>query len=232
MRGLRQFSCRYGGPLPGDRSEGRFDVDDDQRPRGHDARVVCGRRRTAGGADRGSPRDNSGRHTEGVYRPEGMDLSPPSLDAHHHRHDRVLHERNAPVESDFCQRLSHPRGRIHGRPGTGLHPRRRVRLRRGRRRTGHGCGLVRPPPFVLFQFPSRFLRRDRQVPRGTTDLGEADEEQLWRKGSPIPCAQVSHADRRMHAHRTTTGEQHREDRLSGTRRRPGRHSVAPHQLDG
>ena len=52
------------------------------------------------------------------------------VDAHHRRHDRVLHRRDAALEHGLDQRLPHPRGGRDGGAGAGLHARRRHRLRR------------------------------------------------------------------------------------------------------
>ena len=58
----------------------------------------------------------------------------PSL-ADRHRHRRLLRARAAQLEHDVDQRLPHPRGRIDGRPGSGVHVRARDRVRAGRRWT-------------------------------------------------------------------------------------------------
>ena len=71
----------------------------------------------------------------------------PRPHAHHPRHARVVHARDAAVEHDLDQRLSHPRSRRDRRAGAGVHARRRHRLRaagprrgpRRRRRSRRAC---------------------------------------------------------------------------------------------
>ena len=74
--------------------------------------------------------------------------------------------------------LPHPRGRLHGRAGARLHPRQRVRLRRGGPGRRARRGRVRAPAELLLQRPSRLLRGDRQVPRRPSDLGPLDGRSL------------------------------------------------------
>ena len=54
--------------------------------------------------------------------------------------------RDAEVQLDLDQRLPHAGGRGDGRPGAGLHPGRRHRIRPRRRRRGHGRRPVRAAP--------------------------------------------------------------------------------------
>ena len=49
------------------------------------------------------------RHPQGVRRPRHLHLSAAAVAAHRHRHHRVLRARDAAVEHDLDQRLSHPR---------------------------------------------------------------------------------------------------------------------------
>ncbi len=58
--------------------------------------------------------------------------------ADHHRHDRVLRAGDAAMEPDLGQRLSHPRGGVDRRAGTGVHAGRRLRVCGGGHRAGHG----------------------------------------------------------------------------------------------
>ena len=53
------------------------------------------RRRGAGRAARGAPRDDPDRHPQGVHRAEGVHLPARAVDAARHRHDRVLRARDA-----------------------------------------------------------------------------------------------------------------------------------------
>ena len=61
------------------------------------------------------------RHSEGIHRAEGVHLPAAAFDAAGHRHDRVRRAAYAALQSDFDQRVSHPRGRLDRRAGTGVH---------------------------------------------------------------------------------------------------------------
>ena len=98
---------------------------------------------------------------------------PAPVHAHHHRHPGLLLGRGAALEHHQHQRLPHPRGGLHRRAGTGLHPGRRLRLRRGGHRRGPRGGRFRPAPLLLLQRPHRLLRGDRQVPGRPPHLGPA-----------------------------------------------------------
>ena len=86
-------------------------------------------------AHRGGPpvpvRDHPERHLEGVPGPEGVRLPAPSERAPGHRPDPLRHRRAPPLAPGVDLGLPHPRGRLDGRPGAGLHPGQRVRLRGG-----------------------------------------------------------------------------------------------------
>ena len=92
-----------------------LDVDDDQRAGGDAARVLRLRRRAAGRAARGAPRDDPDGHPQGVHRPEGVDLPARAVDAARHRHGRVLRGRDAALAPDLDLGLPHPRGRLERR---------------------------------------------------------------------------------------------------------------------
>ena len=82
-------------------------------------------------------------------------------------------ERELPrLEHDLDQRLSHPRGGIDGRAGSGVHARQRDRVRRGGARP-RACDVnrVRPAALVLLRRAQRFARGDREVPRGAAAVG-------------------------------------------------------------
>ena len=80
-------------------------------------------------------RNDSERHPERVHRSEGMHLSAAALDAADHRHLCLLRATGAALEQHLGERLSHPRSGRDGRPGAGLHARRRHRLRASGRST-------------------------------------------------------------------------------------------------
>ncbi len=77
-------------------------------------------------------RDDPERHAQGVHRPEDLHVPAGALGPADQRHRRVRDEARPEVEHDQHQRLPHPGGGFHGRPGTGLHAPRRDRIRRGR----------------------------------------------------------------------------------------------------
>ena len=93
-------------------------------------------------------------------------------------------ERELPeLEHDFDQRLSHPRGRLDGGAGSGVHVRARHRLRAGGDRRRARRQSVRPAAVVLLQRPQRFSRGDRQVPRGAAAVGAHHARPLRRHQS-------------------------------------------------
>ena len=96
-------------------------------------------------------------------------------------------ERHAAVEPDLDQRLPHPRGRLDRRAGAGLHPGRRLRLRRVRPRARPGRRRLRAAALVLLQRPQRLLRGDRQVPRGPRASGPRDARALRRAQTSARC---------------------------------------------
>ena len=110
----------------------RHHVDDDQRPGGagllHDAR----RGRAAGRRHRRAQRHAADRHLQGVHRPEGVALRARAAPAADRRPDGVLRREDPGVQAALGLRLPHPRGRLDGRAGARVHPRRRLRLRRAR----------------------------------------------------------------------------------------------------
>ena len=77
----------------------------------------------------------------------------------------------AALQPHFDQRLPHPRGRLDRGAGTGLHAARRHRVRGVGARARAASRRVRPAPELLLQRAQRFLRGDRQVPRGAPHLG-------------------------------------------------------------
>ena len=104
------------------------------------------------------------RHPEGIHRARHLHLSAASRDAHHHRPVRLGGARTARVEHHLDQRLSHPRSRLDGGSGSGLHAGQRHRLHQRGDRRGLGGGFLRAAAFVLLQRAQQFSGRDRQVP--------------------------------------------------------------------
>ena len=83
-------------------------------------------------------------------------------------------------------RLPHPRGRLDGRAGAGLHPGRRLRLRRAGPVPRAGRRRVRARAELLLRRPHRLLRGDRQVPRRPADLGPLAARPLRRDDGARP----------------------------------------------
>ena len=91
--------------------------------------------------------------------PEGVHLPAAPLDAADHRHLQVLRGERAEVQHDLDQRLSHPRGRIDGAAGAGVHAARRHGVRRVRRPRRPRHRRVRAAALVLLQLAQRPVRR-------------------------------------------------------------------------
>ena len=92
------------------------------------------RRGGAGGPRRPARRHDPDRHPQGVHRPEGVVLPDRAGDAPRHRHDRVVHRRDAPMAPDLDLGLPHPRGGLNGAAGAGIHAQGRLHVRRARDR--------------------------------------------------------------------------------------------------
>ena len=178
---------RHGGSVrrhparPGDH------LDDRQRAGRGRARAVRVRGRAPGRAAREAGRHDPGGHPQGVHRPEGVDLPGRALDAADDRHDRVVHGAHAALASGVDLRVPHPRGGGDGRPGAGVHARRRLRLRRAVRGARHGRRRVRAAAVVLLQRPHRLLRGDREVPGRAADLGARAAEPVRREAASARC---------------------------------------------
>ena len=98
--------------------------------------------------------DRAKRHPQGVHRQGDVHLSTSTVDAPGDRPLCLLRRRTAKLEHHFDQRVSHPRGRLHGCSGDSIHDRRRARLCRGgeQRRARHRS--VRPAAFVFSGTPT------------------------------------------------------------------------------
>jgi hypothetical protein len=136
------------------------------------------------------------------------------------------------VEHDQHLRLPHPRGRIHRRPGTGLHPGRWAGIRPLGDRARPGCRRLCPAAVVLLQRPQRFLRRDRQVPRCPAHLGARDARDLRRQKPALLADALPYPDGRRLPDRPAAGEQHRPRGSAGAGSRAGRDPVPAHQQHG
>ena len=129
-------------------------------------------------------------------------------------------------------RLPHPRGRLDGRAGAGVHPGRRVRLRRARPVPRAGRRPVRARAELLLRRPHRLLRGDRQVPGGPADLGALAARPVRRDHGQGAVAALPHPDRRGVADRAAAVQQRGPDRGRGAGGRARRHQLAAHQRAG
>ena len=109
-------------------------VDDDQRAGGAGLLHVPRRRRAPGRRRRRPQRHAPDRHLQGVRRPEGVALRPRAAPAADRRPDGVLRRAHPGVQAALGVGLPHPRGRLDGRAGAGVHARGRLRVRRARPR--------------------------------------------------------------------------------------------------
>ena len=145
----------------------------------------------AGVEPRPARRHAAERHLEGVPGAEGVRVPAAPVDAAGARHDPLHRRRDAAVALDLDLRLPHPRSRLDGRRGAGVHAGQRVRLRRTRPAGRASRRLVRTAAELLLQRPHRLLRGDLQVPRRPQDLGPLDARALRRRGSNGRCSCAS-----------------------------------------
>ena len=120
------------------------------------------------------------------------------------RRDRVLHAARPAVEHRQRQRLPHPRGRLDGRAGTGLHAGRRLPLRRRLPGARPGHRRLRAAAQLLLQRPQRHLRGDRQVPGRPRAVGRGDARQIRRQEGSVVEAALPRPDGRLLACRTSS----------------------------
>ncbi len=85
---------------------------------------------------------------------------------------------DAQVQLDLHQRLPHAGGRGVGRPGAGLHPGRRRRIRPGRRGGRHGHRRLRAAPVVLLGDRHELLHGSGQDARRPPVVGAAGEARV------------------------------------------------------
>ena len=169
------------------------------------------------------------RHLQGVHRAEGVALRPRAAPAPDRRPDGVLRREHPGVQAALGLRLPHPRGRLDGRAGARVHPRRRLRVRRARAVARPRRRRLRARPVVLLRRPRGLLRGDREVPRRPPDLGPLAARRLRREDREGAVAALPHPDRRRLADRPAALQQRRAHRHRGARRGARRHQLAAHQ---
>ena len=125
--GRRRDRHRRGHEVAVRRHPARRDVgqhDDERRGAAGDG-LLHRRRRGAGSRARDADRHHPERHPERVRGPQHLHLPARAEHADRRRRDRLLRGRDAAVQLDLDQRLSHARGRGDGGAGACLHARRR-----------------------------------------------------------------------------------------------------------
>ena len=85
------------------------------------------------------------------------------------------------IQHHFDLRLPHSRGGLDRAAGAGIHALRRRRVRGVGAAARARRGRIRAAAEFLLQRAQRFLRRDRQIPRGAQDLVPADEGPFRRE---------------------------------------------------
>src|SRR3989442_869593 len=145
---------------------------------------------------------------------------------------QLLRQPGSEVAPRQYQRLSHPRSRLDGRAGAGLHAVRRAHLCGGGGQGRSRRGRLRAAALILLQRAQRLLRGGRQVPRGPPPVGARNgappaSERPALIAAPVPCP-----DRGLLAHGPAANEQRRPHHAAGTGGGAGWRPVAPHQLDG
>ena len=123
---------------------------------------------------------DSERHPQGIHRARHLHLSA-AASLRLVTDIFAFCERELPKWNTILdQRLPHPRGRIDGGAGSGVHARERHRLRRGRRSTPASTSTLRRAAVVLLQRAQRLPRGGREVPRGAPAVGAHHARPLRR----------------------------------------------------
>ena len=181
-----RFDRGHGGALRRHSARPGVDVDDYQRDGDRAARSVRRGGAPAGRRSTNAVGHDSERHPEGVCRARHLHLSASRVAAHRDRHLRVLRARAAELEHDLDQRLSHSRGWLDRRTGSGIHVRQRHRLRGVSTAGGARRQQLRTAAVVLLQRAQRFSRRDREVPGGAAAVGADHARTLRRDAARAP----------------------------------------------
>ena len=171
------------------------------------------------------------RHAEGVHRAEGVDLPARALGAHRRRHDRVLHATRAALAPGVDQRLPHPRSRLDGGAGAGLHARRRHRLRPGRASSAASPSTHFAPRLsFFFNLHNDFLEEIAKL-RAARRMWATIMRERFGATDPRSLLLRTHAQTAgVLADRAAAAQQRRARRDPGARRRARRRAVAAHEL--
>ena len=133
---------------------------------------------------------------------------------------------DAPLAPGLDLGLPHPRGGGDGRPGAGVHPGRRLRLRRGLPQRGMDIDELRPPAARSSSTPTstssrRSASTGRPAGSGPASCGSAS----GRRTTAARADALPHADRRGVAHRAAAAGQPRPHGDRGDGRGARRHAV-------
>ena len=160
---------------------------DDERRGAAGAGLLHRRGRGAGGRSRAAVGHDPERHSERVRGPQHLYLPARTVDADRRRHHRLHVARNAQVQLDFDQRLSHARGRGDGGAGARLHARRRDGIcpRRAEKRARHR--RVRAAAELLLRHRHEPVHGGRQTARGAHLVG-ADHGRSGRQVGEVEAA--------------------------------------------
>ena len=155
------------------------------------------------------------------------------LDAPGRRPDRVLHGRDAALAPDLGVRVPHPRGGGDGRPGAGLHARRRPRLRA---RTSWRAG-VDPDSFLprfsfFFNFHIDFFEEVAKIRAARRLWASLMRDRVGARDPQVLAAAHPHPDLRRLAQRPAAAAEPGPHRHRGPRGGDGGHPVAAHQRLG
>ena len=171
----------------------------------------------------------SERHPQGIHGPEGIHLPAPRVDAARGGFHRIRHAPGASVQSDLDQRLPHPRSGRDRLPGTRLHPWGGYRLCRIDPAARPRYRRIRSAAQLLLRRAQRILRRDCQVPRGSSDLGQDHAAALRIMQSSLLETAIPRPDRWRVTDLSAAASQHRPNRPASDGGRAGRNAVPPHE---
>ena len=130
-------------------------------------------------------------------------------------------------------RLPHPRGRLHGRAGAGLHPGRRPHLCRvGRRQRGLDVDDFAPRLSFFFNAHNDFFEEIAKYRAARRIWARELKERFGAKNPRSLWLRFHTQTAGCIAHRPAARDQHRPHDHPGAGGRARRHAVAAHQLHG
>ena len=147
-------------------------VDDHERRRAADPRLLHRDGPGAGLHARPAGRYDPERHPQGVHGAQHLYISARVLDADHRRHLRVHLEEHAQVQLNLDFGLPHAGGGRHERHRAGLHAGRRSGVPARRYQCRHVGRRLRTAPVVLLGHRHEPLHGDRQDARRTYAVGQ------------------------------------------------------------